>query len=481
MQFPYDYRFLDLKKVVFQNASAIILGRIANLILSVASSVLLVRYLGSKGIGQYASVYAYLMLFNWLTTLGMEYIIVRDSAKQQEYAAQLFGTASIASFAFSITAMLLAMLGSVIFGYGINFQTLLFIGAIDMFLLVPLRLSSSVFQLHLKQWYTTVISFTRQILWLAVILVLILIKANLLVIISGRLFCSIIESLILFVCARKLMPFKWHFRISVLINILRSSWPIALSALCSFIYQRIDQVMLHSLAGNQKLGYYTVAVNITELFTIFAVAIMSPMFPILSEATAEKKRFEYYVRLCFRYLMTFLFGVCAIITIGSPLLIRLLYGGEFISSAGILSVLIWSEAGVFLGMIIGLVLTVQGRQKYIPLTAFMGALINIILNAVFIPRYAGLGAAWASVISYSLTGFFFFFLFPATWSLLFAGLKASLRPLIIALIGVGIFAHMPKLTALPLVTLFYLTGFFIFSAYKKEDIAIIFNLLGLHK
>src|SRR4030042_2578907 len=145
MQEFYAYQSPDLKKIVFKNTSAIIAGRVINLFFTIVSSVLIARYLGSEKLGQYASLYAYLTLFSWLTTLGMEQIIVRESAKQKEQAEKFFGTATVISSLLSIFATALAIFSSIILGYANTLQILLFVAAIDILLLSPLRLYGLVF------------------------------------------------------------------------------------------------------------------------------------------------------------------------------------------------------------------------------------------------------------------------------------------------------------------------------------------------
>ncbi len=477
MQELYDYQFLDLKKIVLQNTSTIILGRVINLLLSVISSVLIVRYLGSERLGQYASFYAYLTLFSWLTMFGMDIIIVRDASKQREKAGQLFGTATSVSFLLSVVATILAMLGSITLNYTNALRMLLFVAAIDMLLLAPLRLSGSVFQENLRPWYGTGINVARQALWVMVIGVLIFAKAGLASIIWAHLLCSVIESLVLFLFARRFIPFRWHFNVSLARNILKESWPIALSILAVSVYQRIDQVMLHTLAGNQKLGYYVASVNISELFDIFGVALMFAMFPILSKVALQQERFEYYVKICFRYLMPFIFGICAIVTVGSGPLIKILYGKEYVLSGSVLSVLIWSEAGSFLGMIIGIALIARGLQKFTLISASVGAVVNVILNIAFIPKWGPVGAAWATVISYSLSGFFLFLLFPSARYLWVMGAKESFTPLFIGLSCVAILNSLGRPLALFLMPILYIGGLLALRVWNSDDTRMIFSVL----
>lgn len=474
------YQLLDPKKIIFQNTSAILGGRAANLILSLISSVLVVRYLGSERFGQYASLYAYLTLFSWLTTFGMEQIVVSESAKQKENTERLLGIATFISSFLSIFATGLAILGSVIFGYANVMQKLLFIAAVDLLLLAPLRLHGVVFQIYLRQWYGAWISIARQSLWVILLWVFIALRVDLPIIILGRLCCSFLEALATFLFARRFIPFRYCLNSFMAQGILKQAWPIALSGVCISIYHRIDQIILHVSAGNQQLGYYAASVNIAELFSIFAIALMSTMLPVLSKIVSQKERFEHYVKICFRYLISFLFGICAVITSNSSLIVRLLYGNKYIKSAPALAILIWSELGVFSGLIICTVLIVRRMQKFILFSTIAGAVINLILNMLLIPKWGILGASWATVVSYNLAGFFIFLLFPATRDLWITGAKESVAPFLIGLF-IAIFLSLnkfPQLTSMALAIILYLSGLFIFRVYNKNDLQLFLSMLG---
>ena len=476
MQELFNFHPSGLRRLVFKNASAIILGRVINLILAIVSSVLITRYLGSDRLGQYASLYAYIALFGWLTTLGIDQIIVRESAKHKEQAEQIFATATAVSCLLSVGATLLAIVGSLASGYVHSMRLLLFIAAIEILLLSPLKLLGLIFQLSLKQWYAAGISIARQMLWVIVIGALILTGAGLPGVILGRLLCSGLEALAILLFSRRLLPFKLRLDTGIARSILKSSWPIALSGLSISIYQRVDQILLHVLSGNRALGYYVAAVNISELFGIFAAALTSTMFPLLSEVASQKDRFEYYIKICFRYLMSLLFGICAVVTVSAPFMVRIFYGKAFISSGTILSTLIWSEAGVFLGVVICTALISQGLQKYVLISTFVGALVNLALNLLWIPKWGNMGAAWATVISYNLAGFFIFFIFPKTRGICIIGAKESIAPFFIGLASAAIFVLSHKSFVIVLVPFVYLSALFALKIWKISDIYEIFAI-----
>jgi O-antigen/teichoic acid export membrane protein len=469
MQDFFDYHFSDLKKIVFRNTSISIIGKIVNLFLAIFSSILIARYLGSQRLGQYASLYAYLVLFGCLTTFGMEQIIIRESAKRKDLIGRIFTTAMFISFSLSIVATVLALFISAIFNYANAIWFLLCIAAIDSLLLAPLRLPALVFHVYLKRWYMTGVCVAKQILWIIVVGVLILIQSELSGFIYGHLFCSILEILAIFLFARRFMLFEWHWSSSMIWKILKNSWSMALSVLGISIYSRIDQVMLHSLVGDQKLGYYAISVNIAEAFTVFATALMASMLPILSKISSERERFHNYIKTCYRYLMPFIFGICAIVTFGSHLIIVILYGKKYILSVPALSVLIWSEVSTFFAVIMSVILVAKGLQKFILITTIAGAAVNIVLNIIFIPRWSIIGAAWATVISYCLSGFILFFLFSDTREFAIAGLKICIIPFLVAISLIGIFRMIPGLPSLILVPIIYLCSLFIFKIWNKKD------------
>jgi O-antigen/teichoic acid export membrane protein len=408
----------------------------------------------------------------------MEQVIVSKAAQIKDNIKQIMGTTTLLVAFLSVLATSLALLVSAIFGYARGLQILLFIAAIDLLLLFPLRITGLVFQLYLKQWYGAGIAIGRQLLWIVVLSVLILLKAGLPAIILGRLFCSASEALAIFFFSRRFVRFGWwHGNVSFARQIIRESWPMALSALAGSIYHRIDQVMLHTLVGDRQLGYYVPAVNISELFSIFPIALMSTMLPILSKIILEKERFQRYLTFAFRYLMILVFGISTVVTLGSSVIITFLYGQQYSASSLFLSILIWSEAGVFLGVIICNALIAKGLQKLILLSTSLGAVINVALNLLLIPKWGIIGAAWATVISYNIAGIIAFLFIPASRSLAFNGIKISIYPFLAALFCIITLFYFPRLVSITLAPILYVVVLFILKVWDENDSRLILNAL----
>lgn len=466
---------------VFQNTVVLLAGRGFNLALSLVTSVLLARYLGSELLGKYGAIYAYLSLFGWLATFGLEPILGREAAQRRERASSILLTGVVVGLSFAITGTFCALLLAPYFGYTGQLRLLLVFAAVDLMVLTPIRLPGIVFQVDMRQWYVVGISLTRQVLWLMALVLLALGQASFFWVIFARMLCGVIEAaLVLYASFRPgLLSASWRFlRADARVFVL-GSFPIAMSGIAVSIYHRIDQVMLHNMTSDKLLGRYVVAVNITELFSALPLALMSALYPVLSRAAADDEKFRHYSALSFRFLMAVIFGVCAILIPVAGPLVRLFYGADFAPAGGLLVILIWSEVPVFFSLVLMNLLIVRNLQSYLPLSTAIGAALNIALNLVLIPRWGAAGASWATVISYSFAGALMFLVFRSTRPFAWQGLRIALAPCALALgiTGTLHFVPGPVVLKLGLALVAYGAGAYLTQVVRRTEIERLWELV----
>jgi PST family polysaccharide transporter len=467
---------------IFRNTLTLIAGRGLGLVLSGATSILLVRYLGSSQLGEYGALYAYLALYAWLGTFGLESILAREAVKNRAQAGSILLTGVLLSAGFSLAATTIALLLAPRFGYRSELRLLLIFAAVDLLILAPLRLPGIVFQVDLRQWYGVGIGLVRQVLWLLALLVVAFLKVGLTGVIVGRMVCGIFEVALTLVVTyhRGFLLRPWRFLSAQAREYASYGFPIAASALAIGIFHRIDQVMLHYMTGDQALGGYVAAVNVTELFALLPLALMSSLFPIFSQFASREDRFDHYLRLSFRSMMAVVFGACALVSPLAKPIIHLLYGPEFASAAPLLAVTIWSEVPVFFGVVIANGLIARNLQNYLPFSNGVGAIVNIALNLFMIPRWGALGAAWATNISYSLAGIFVYLVFRPTRSMAWTGLRISIPPLLLALPIAIVFLGLPLpvVVELCVIVTAYVLGAWVMGVVRRGEINQMGQLIG---
>lgn len=189
----------------------------------------------------------------------------------------------------------------------------------------------------------------------------------------------------------------------------RASW-IWLASVLSVIYLKIDTVMIEAMMGVAAAGQYTAVARISELWYVIPVTLAARYYPQMLKTYAQG--WPDYLRLVRRHGGMF-FSMALVISIGMTLsaywIMLLAYGEAFTKSTLVLQIHVWAGCFVFVRSLISQHLIIAGLERLSMLSHGVGALINIGLNYLLIPRFGLEGAAWATLISYAYASFFFIF------------------------------------------------------------------------
>lgn len=470
---------------VFQNTAAQLAGRAISIALSAATSILLARYLGKEKLGQYGAIYAYLALYGFLGSFCLEQILAREISVRRAQAAEIFRTGTLTALGFSIAGLCIAPLAAPLFGYNGPLRWLIAVAALDSLILPPLRFSGIIFQVEMRLWYNVAIALVRQAMWLAAVVLLALRSAAFYEVIIARTVVGILEALIVVWTVKRvgLVEGQPRFISSEAKMMLREAFPLVVMMLAVQIYHRIDQVMLHKMSGDLVLGPYVIAVQLTELFSALPIALMISLFPALALSARDEKRFTGYLSESYRFLLLIAFAACALVTPVATPLILTFYGAQYLPTAGLLIVLIWSEVPVFFGVVLSNALVAKGIQKFTAYGAVAGAIANLLLNLVLIPRYGAMGASWATIVSYTIAGMAFPMLIREVRPVIWLGLKIALRPFLLALAIEAGLHYLP--IAIPwkllLATLAFAGGSLLTGAVGRRDVKRLLEMARLRR
>ena len=150
-----------------------------------------------------------------------------------------------------------------------------------------------------------------------------------------------------------------------------------------------------------ELGYYIVAVKISEICDILPLIVASSIFSKLAQL--RQKNYSEYVKKFQIYSDAMLFlwlGVGVPISLLAPVIVQTLYGDRYAASGGLLSIYIWTQFGTNFGIARNTYFALEGQLRYNLYLTVTGAIFNIILNALLIPQYGAWGAITATFITY---------------------------------------------------------------------------------
>ena len=179
---------------------------------------------------------------------------------------------------------------------------------------------------------------------------------------------------------------------------------------------RIDQVMLGVLLGSREVGLYSVAAKLSEFWNFIPMAIGSSLFPaiVLSQARNTEKAHRLRIQLFFDATMLVAYVLVVPLCVFAPLLVRFLYGSAYAPGGQMFRILILALLFTSLGVARGKWLVAENLTKIYMMTVILGAVTNISLNCWLIPSFGGVGAAWATVVSYMVAAYGSCFLFKKT-------------------------------------------------------------------
>jgi PST family polysaccharide transporter len=182
--------------------------------------------------------------------------------------------------------------------------------------------------------------------------------------------------------------------------------PLLLASLAVMVYMRSDVLMLGKMAGFDAAGIYAAAAQITEACALLPLAFAPALFPILIRWRKLGPR--YYKKQFGRLFLGAAlagFAVSLLLSVAARPIVLLLYGPQYLPAAKVLVIHGWATIFVFLGIVQSGYDITEGLTWAATQRATLGALTNIGLNFILIPRYGAAGAAVATLISYGCSAF----------------------------------------------------------------------------
>ena len=90
-------------------------------------------------------------------------------------------------------------------------------------------------------------------------------------------------------------------------------------------------------------------------------------------------------------------------TVLAKLIIHVLYGAAYAPAVGALQIVVWYTTFSYIGSVRNIWILANNKQQYLWKINLMGALANIVINAILIPIIGIYGAAVASLITQFFT------------------------------------------------------------------------------
>lgn len=395
-------RFQGIKKYFF-NTFWLLADQGQKLIFSFVVGIFVVRYLGPAEYGKFSFATGFVGLFAAISQMGLASIVVRDIVKKRFELNQIMGAAWALQFFGGLMTFALASLSSFFLGSSDTVKYLVVIissaEAIKSFSVIQLYFEAKIRTKNLakvslfQSIVTTsikaaLIIFQADVLWFGVVVLIDTILAAI-----GLVFIYRWEG-------RKI--FDWKIKKTVLIKILKDSWPLVFYGMAINVQGKIDQVMLGNMVGEEVVGQYSIAMRICGIVVMIPFMVQKSLAPSIADAKT-KGELIYRPRLLNLYRLFFLmflvFGGSTFLV--SETLVVMIYGTEFQEAGMLLSLFAIKMLFNFMGIAKSVFITNEDLFKHGMLAAIVSAIVNVSANFFLIPLYESKGAILATIISHT--------------------------------------------------------------------------------
>lgn len=215
---------------------------------------------------------------------------------------------------------------------------------------------------------------------------------------------EIIRIIILCLLYRLKLSFK-EVKCETLREIYKIGFPTMILMLLVTLNYSIDTVMIRNMSSSYSTGIYSVGVNFASMFLMIPDAFKDVLF-----GDASKKKFD--SQIAYQTIKVSI-GISVIGIVGWILLgkyaINLLYGNEYLNSYSVTAILFFGCISLTFFKILQPIFIANGNQVVACVYLGISVVANILINYFLIPSIDYIGAAVASVISYSVCGGLFLF------------------------------------------------------------------------
>lgn len=389
------------KSKVASNAVWIIIGKVAQSILSLIVGMMTARYMGPSNYGLISYAASIVAFVFPIMNLGLSNVLVQEYTNQPEKEGEIFGSAIVVSILSSLCCIFGVTLFTLFFDNGKPETNLVVILYSLMLIFQAFELITYWFQAKFLSKYVAIASFISYGVVSAYKILLLAKKASIFWFALSNSIDYFLIALLLIITYKKLGGRHFRFSKRVATRMLSSSKHYIVSSLMVTIFAQTDRIMLKGMMNEAAVGYYTAAVTCAGISQFIFGALIDSMRPSIFIHKKEGRKDSYEKSIsrlyCIIIYAALLQSLC--MTLLAKFIVQVLYGAEYAQSANVLRIAVWYTTFSYIGTVRNIWILAEGKQKYLWIVNLGGALSNILLNWILIPIYGVCGAAIASVIT----------------------------------------------------------------------------------
>lgn len=182
--------------------------------------------------------------------------------------------------------------------------------------------------------------------------------------------------------------------------IIRFAVPLIPHYLASTVLASSDRIIIDKLCGSSYVGIYSIGYTISLALTIINTSINNSFIPW----TFKKMKSKEYSQISpVSNMILIIIGVISVgLVILAPELVKIIAPVEYYDAIWVIPPVAMSVLFMFMYHLFGNIEFYFEANKFITISSVLVAILNIILNYLFIPIFGYIAAAYTTLVSYIL-------------------------------------------------------------------------------
>ena len=385
-----------IKKNFFYQVSYEILG----IVLPLLTSPYIARVLGAEQLGIFSYTYSIAYYFQLFGMLGLKFYGNRSIARVRDNSKLLNSTYS-ELLTVHIVVSSLSTIVYVIYVLTSSTDYQLYS------ILQGLMVASTIFDIS---WFffgiekfKVIVMRNTVIKLVSVLLVFIFVRSEndlwkYVIIMAGA---QLVSQAVMFLIVKKYVKFSFP-KIHKLKYHIKPLFVLFIPVVALSLFKYMDKIMLGALGTKIELGYYENSEKILNIPLGIVLAFGSVMLPKMSNLVVNEKQqsLDKYMQISFKYMsalaIAMAFGMAAIAPVFAPIF----WGIEFEKCSSLIQFLAISlPFSTIANIVRNQDLIPKGKDKYYSYSIVVGAIANLTINWILIPKYQAYGVVIGTVIA----------------------------------------------------------------------------------
>jgi O-antigen/teichoic acid export membrane protein len=367
----------------------------------------LARGLGVEGRGELAVAMLWPTVIGNIATLGLEESMTYHVARARDKAGALLGSSLVLCTIQSLifTAATLAVIPLVLREH----SSYVIASALIYSLYVPFNmygvtLNGTLNGLHRYEWFNTVRLAVGVLVLTAQTVLLLTGAMQVEVLVVAFVSCYLATGVVAGWLVSRARPGRLRFDRATIREVFAYGARSHASSTSNFLNQRLDQLVISMILPAKQLGLYVIGVTFTSLVVFVGGSMAYATLPNVAGLAAVEERAVLARRLVSLTLLLSALVSIPIIVL-APLLIRGLFGAEFVPAVEITRILVLAVVVLSTNRALEAVLRAVGRPLDAGISELVALGTTIAGLAVLLPLLGIVGAAIASGLAYLTAGF----------------------------------------------------------------------------